>query len=100
MPFATDYMSENHFAPIPVAVYCFDLLMCAVSYSILVTQLIGHHGRDSDFAKAIGNDTKGRISLCLYMVAIPLAFVKPWLSILAVLIVAAMWLIPDKRFER
>jgi uncharacterized membrane protein len=99
MPFATGYMSENHFAPIPVAVYAFDLFMCAVAYTILVVQLIGHHGRDSEFAKAIGSDRKGKISLLLYFVSIPAAFVQPWISIVLMLIVACIWFIPDRRFE-
>jgi uncharacterized membrane protein len=98
MPFATGYMSENHFAPVPVAVYSFDLFMCAVAYTILVIQLIGHHGRDSDFAKAIGSDRKGKISLVLYLLSIPLAFVQPWISITLMLIVACIWFIPDRRF--
>jgi uncharacterized membrane protein len=100
LPFATGFMSENHFAPIPVAVYSFDLFMCAVAYTILVVHLIGHHGADSDFAKAIGGDRKGKVSLLLYLVSIPLAFVQPWISIALMVIVAGIWFIPDRRFER
>jgi uncharacterized membrane protein len=99
MPFATGFMSENHFAPIPVAVYAFDLFMCAVAYTILVIQLIGHHGRDSDFAIAIGGDRKGKISLLLYLFSIPVAFIQPWISIAMMLVVAGIWFIPDRRFE-
>jgi uncharacterized membrane protein len=99
MPFATGYMSENHFAPIPVAVYSFDLFMCAVAYTILVIQLIGHHGRDSEFAKAIGNDKKGKISLLCYLIAMPAAFVHPWISLGLMILVAGIWFVPDRRFE-
>ncbi len=100
MPFSTGFMAENHFAPIPVAVYAFDLLMCAVAYTILVMHLIGHHGKDSEFAKALGGDFKGKVSMILYVAAIPLAFVNEWISMALVLIVAGIWFIPDRRFER
>jgi uncharacterized membrane protein len=100
MPFATGFMSENHFAPVPVAVYAFDLLMCAVAYTILVMHLIGHHGKDSDFAKALGSDFKSKVSLAFYVAAVPLAFVNQWISIALMLAVACIWFIPDRRFER
>jgi uncharacterized membrane protein len=80
MPFATGFMSENHFSTVPVALYAFDLFMCAIAYTILVIHLIGHHGKDSDFAKAIGSDRKGKISLLCYLFAMPAAFVQPWIS--------------------
>jgi uncharacterized membrane protein len=99
MPFATGFMSENHFATVPVALYAFDLFMCAVAYTILVIHLIGHHGRDSEFAKAIGSDRKGKISLLCYLLAMPAAFVHPWISLALVLAVACIWFIPDRRFE-
>ena len=99
MPFATGFMAENHFAPIPVAVYAFDLFMCAVAYTILVMHLVGHHGKDSDFAKSLGSDFKGKTSLALYLAAIPLAFVYSWISIALMLIVAGIWFVPDRRFE-
>jgi uncharacterized membrane protein len=98
VPFATGFMSENHFAPIPVAVYAFDLFMCAVAYTILVIVLIGHHGRDSEFAKALGSDRKGKISLVCYLIAMPMAFASVWISIALMLFVAGMWFIPDRRF--
>jgi uncharacterized membrane protein len=99
MPFATGFMSENHFATVPVALYAFDLFMCAVAYTILVIHLIGHHGRDSEFAKAIGSDRKGKISLLCYLLAMPAAFVHPWISLALILAVACIWFIPDRRFE-
>ncbi len=100
LPFATGWMGENHFAPLPAAVYGFDLLMCGVAYYILVRTLIRNHGRDSDFARALGRDIKGKISPVAYLAAIPLAFVSPWISMGLYAAVAAMWLIPDRRFER
>jgi uncharacterized membrane protein len=100
MPFATGFMSENHFATVPVALYAFDLFMCAVAYTILVIHLIGHHGRDSEFAKAIGSDRKGKISVLAYLIAMPAAFVHPWISLVLILAVACIWFIPDRRFER
>jgi uncharacterized membrane protein len=99
MPFATGFMAENHFAAIPVAVYAFDLFMCAVAYTILVIHLIGHHGHDSDFAKAIGSDRKGKISLLFYLIAMPAALVNSWISLALILAVAYIWFIPDRRFE-
>jgi uncharacterized membrane protein len=83
-----------------VAVYAFDLLMCAVAYTILTVHLVGHHGKDSDFAKALGSDFKGKLSLALYFASIPLAFANQWISLALVLIVALIWFIPDRRFER
>jgi uncharacterized membrane protein len=100
LPFATGWMGENHFEPLPVSLYGFDLLMCGVAYYILAHALIANHGKESDFARALGNDFKGKISPLAYLAAIPLAFVNPWISIGLYAAVAAMWLIPDKRFER
>jgi uncharacterized membrane protein len=100
IPFTTGFMAENHFAPIPVAVYAFDLLMCAVAYTILTVHLVGHHGKDSDFAKALGSDFKGKLSLALYFASIPLALVHQWIALALVLTVAVIWFIPDRRFER
>lgn len=98
MPFATGFMGENHFAPIPVAVYAIDLCMCAIAYTILALVLVGHHGKDSDFAKRLGSDTKGKISLTAYLLAIPLAFVNQWIALALMAVVACIWFIPDRRF--
>ena len=100
MPFATGFMGENHFAPLPVALYGVDLLMSAVAYFILVQALLRCHGRDSDFAARIGSDFKGKISLVAYAAAIGLAVVHPWIPLAIYVGVAAMWFIPDRRFER
>ena len=100
MPFTTGWMGENHFAPLPVAVYGADLLMCAIAYFILVRALIATHGRDSEFAARVGTDWKGKIPLVAYSLAIALAFVSVWISLAIYAGIAAVWFIPDRRFER
>ena len=99
IPFATAWMGENHFADATVAIYGFVLLMSAIAYYILAHQLISIHGRDSEFARALGRDQKGVISALAYLVAVPIAFFYPVVSMLLYSCVAAMWLIPDRRFE-
>jgi len=100
VPFVTGWMDENHFAPVTVAAYGSVLLGSAVAYTILVRVLLKVHDKDSTFAKAIGNDLKGKISLLMYLAAIPLAFVQPWISGALYVGVAAIWLYPDRRFEK
>jgi uncharacterized membrane protein len=99
-PFTTAWMGENHFAPMPVAVYGAGLLMNAIAYTILVRTLIRRHGPDSEFAARIGSDLKGSISLVLYMLAVGLSFVSSWISLAIYFAVAMIWLVPDRRFER
>jgi uncharacterized membrane protein len=98
-PFTTGWMGENHFAPVPVAVYGVGLLMNAIAYTILVRALIKAHGADSEFAAKIGTDVKGYVSLALYILAVGLSFVSSWISLGLFFIVAMIWLIPDRRFE-
>jgi len=98
-PFTTAWMGENHFAQTPVAVYGVGLLMNAIAYTILVRTLIKRHGRDSEFAARIGSDAKGIISLVLYVTAVALSFVNPWISLAIYFGVAMIWLVPDRRFE-
>lgn len=100
MPVTTAFMGENHFAPVPVAVYGIDLVLCAVAYTILVIKLHHLHGADTIFAKAVGHDKKGKISLACYVVAVLLAFFNQWISVAIYVAVAAIWFVPDKRFER
>ena len=100
MPFATGLMGENDFAPVTVALYAADLAMCAIAYTLLVFALMAEHGPDSDFARAIGSDRKGKISLACYVAAIPLAFVQPLVSMALMAVVAAIWIVPDRRFAR
>jgi uncharacterized membrane protein len=100
VPFTTAWMDENHFHSWPVAVYGMVLLMAGVAYFILTKALIQLHGKDSTLAKAIGRDKKGKLSIVAYAVAIPLAFAKPWIAASGYVLVALMWLIPDRRIER
>ena len=100
IPATTAFMGENHFATVPVAVYGIDLAMCAIAYTILVVMLHRLHGKDTAFAKALGNDRKGKISTALYLSAIPLTFVNQWIGVAIYVIVALVWLVPDTRFER
>jgi uncharacterized membrane protein len=99
IPFVTGWMGENHFAAWPVACYGAVLLCAAVAYFILARVLISHHGRDSAIAKALGRDFKGKVSVAFYAAAIPLSFVSPWLACALYVLVAVMWLIPDRRIE-
>lgn len=99
-PFTTGWMGENQFAPWPVAVYGAVLFMAAVAYFILVRVIIAVHGPDSELAKAMGRDWKGKIPLAAYAAAMALAFVSPWISCALYVAVALMWLIPDRRIER
>jgi uncharacterized membrane protein len=98
-PFTAGWMGENHFASLPVALYGVNFLMSAIAYTILVRVILHSHGKDSDIAKAIGSDTKGKISLALYVIAIPLALYFPWIAGALYLAVALIWLIPDRRIE-
>ncbi len=100
LPFSTGWMGENHFARWPVALLGINLLMAAIAYTILLFTIIHHHGRDSKLAEAIGGDTKGKISLALYVASIFLAlFVNNWLGFITLFVPAAIWLIPDRRME-
>jgi uncharacterized membrane protein len=101
MPFATAWMGENHFAAMPVAVYCVDLCMCAVAYTVLQAQIIKFEGAQSVLHQAVGSDLKGKISLASYVLAIPVALAGwPWLAGLLVGAVACIWFIPDRRIEK
>jgi uncharacterized membrane protein len=100
IPFATGWMGENHFAPLPTALYGAALLMPAIAYVILQLAIIRLHGRDGTLARALGGDFKGKISPVLYLTAIALSFVAPWAAQAIYVAVALMWLIPDRRIER
>jgi len=100
VPFTTAWMGENHYAPLPVAIYGVMLLFAGVAYFILTRSLIAHHGKNSILAKSIGNDWKGAVSLLTYLLAIPLAFVRPWISCACYALVALVWLLPDRRIEK
>lgn len=100
IPFVTAWMGENHFGSAPVALYGIILLLAAIAYTILVQSLLSLHGPDSLLATALGSDFKGKISIVLDLIAIPLAFLKPWVAFAIYVLVAVMWLAPDRRIER
>ncbi len=99
VPFVTRWVGESHFAPLPTAVYGGVLLLAAVAYLMLTIAILALHGPSSRLAKAVGRETKGKLSAALYVVAIPLAFVSPWIAIGIYVFVALFWLIPDRRIE-
>ncbi len=100
LPFATGWMGENHFAEFPVLLYGIIVLMAAVSYTILSNLLIKIHGQESILAKALGKDRKGVLSLVLYLTAISFACFYPLISGTIFVLVAVIWLFPDKRIEK
>jgi uncharacterized membrane protein len=101
MPVTTAFMGENHFAPVPVAVYGIDLILCALAYAILVVQLRKLHGPDTAFTRALGDARKEKLSLVVYAAAILLAlFVNQWIGLALYFVMAASWLVPDRRYER
>jgi TMEM175 potassium channel family protein len=100
VPFTTAWMGENHFASLPAAVYGFVLLMAALAYYILQQRIIAAQGRNSLLKKAIGGDWKGKLSPALYTAAVIIAFAAPWVSIGIYVLVALIWLVPDRRIER
>jgi uncharacterized membrane protein len=99
VPFATGWMGENHFAAAPTALYGAVLLMAAIAYYILQQLIIASQGSGSILKRAIGGDWKGKLSPILYAVAIPLAFWQRWVSLAIYVLVALLWLIPDRRIE-
>jgi uncharacterized membrane protein len=100
IPFVTGWMGENNFTTIPVALYGMILLMAGVAYYFLAHSLADLHGHGSSLAIAIGNDWKGKVSLLIYLAGIGLCFIHPLLGFGCYVLVAAMWFIPDKRFEK
>lgn len=99
IPFVTGWMGENHFAPLPTAVYGVVLLAAAVAYYVLQRLIIAEQGADSKLKAAIGKDIKGKLSPLIYLVAILMAFINQWVSDGLFVLVALMWLIPDRRIE-
>ena len=100
VPFATGWMGENHFATWPTALYGVVLLMAALSYTWLQTLIIRAEGPDSMLAQAVQADWKGKLSLALYALAIVVALRLGWLSLAIYVVVALIWLVPDRRIER
>jgi uncharacterized membrane protein len=100
LPFATGWMGENHFAPTPSALYGAVLLMAGFAYWVLQKMIIATDGEDSRLKKAMGADWKGNGSLIIYLIAVPMAFVSHWIAQALYVVVALLWLVPDRRIER
>jgi len=99
-PFVTAWMGENHFAALPTALYGVVLLFAGIAYFILTRVLLLIHDAGSRLAIALGADFKGKISIVIYLLAIPLAFVRPWIAWSLYIVVVVAWLAPDRRIER
>jgi TMEM175 potassium channel family protein len=99
IPVTTGWMGENHLAPAPVAAYGVVLILSAAAYTVLQLEIIAAQGPASKLAQAVGRDRKGKLSLALYIIGTPLAFVSPWISIAIYVLVALIWLAPDPRIE-
>jgi uncharacterized membrane protein len=100
VPFTTRWMGESHFATWPMAVYGVSLFMPAIAYTILLRRLIAVNGADSELARAIRGDAKGYVSLAIYAVGIALSFWQPQAGLACYVVVALIWLVPDRRIER
>jgi len=99
-PFVTGWAGENHFEAAPTAVYGAVLFMAAVAYYLLQLAIVRQEGRDSKLAASLGSDLKGKMSPVLYALAIGVTFVEPWISAGIYMLVAAIWLVPDRRIAR
>jgi uncharacterized membrane protein len=99
-PFVTAWMGQNHFAAVPVALYGIVLFFAGCAYFILAQVLIAKHGKDSVIAKALGRDVKGKISVLIYALAIFSAFTRPGIACGLYVVVAIIWLVPDRRIEK
>ncbi len=100
IPFVTGWMGENRFAALPVALYGAIMLLAAIAWYILARVLVALHGKDSALATAIGRDDKAKISLAIYFAAVWLAFVSSWIACGLYVLVAVLWLVPDRRIEK
>jgi uncharacterized membrane protein len=100
VPFTTAWVGDTHLAPVPTAVYGVILVLAAIAYTMLQTVIIRSQGPHSRLRAAIGSDAKGKVSIVLYASAIVLAFIAPWISGALYVVVALIWLVPDRRIER
>lgn len=100
VPFASGWMGANPDATLPAALYGVVLLMASIAYNVLQKLIINTEGVSSMLKQAIGNDTKGKISMLAYMAASALAIIRPWIAQALYVILALLWLIPDKRIEK
>ena len=99
IPFVIRWMDETHFAAMPTAAYGVVLALSAIAYILLERSIIACNGPSSKLARAVGGDLKGKMSLSVYALAIPLAFVHPWIALALYVVVAMIWFIPDRRIE-
>ncbi len=100
IPFTTSWIGENYHAYAPVTLYGIVLLMSAIAYFILQKEILNHHEKDFALRKAVGKDTKGKLSVVIYLVAIVLSFFNTWAAIACYFVVAVIWFIPDRRIEK
>ena len=100
IPFATAWLGEHGSAPVPTAIYGVALLMPALAFYVMQTVIIRRRGDDAALKRAIGRDIKGKLSPPLYFAGIGLSFLRPWIADAIYVLVALMWLIPDRRVER
>jgi uncharacterized membrane protein len=100
VPFATDWIGESNFGAQPVAIYGVILLLAAIAFTILVKLLIARHGKDSMLAQAVGEDRKGKVSMLLYVIGITGVLISPWIGVAMYIIVALIWLVPDRRIAK
>jgi len=99
-PFATGWMGENHFESLPSAAYGFILLMAAIAYYVLQQCIIAAGGSQSVLKRALGSDWKGKLSPLIYIIAIAASFVVHWVAQALYVLIALVWLVPDRRIER
>ena len=99
VPFAIRWIDETGFTALPTAAYGVVLAMAAFGYILLQRAIIGCNGRSSRLAAALGSDLKGKVSFSLFLIAIPLAWLRPWMSIALYIVVALTWFVPDRRIE-
>jgi len=99
VPFMIRWMDETGITALPTAAYGVVLAMSAIGYILLQTAIVACNGRSSKLAAAVGNDFKGKVSLTLYIAAIPLAFMSPWISVGIYVAIALLWFVPDRRIE-
>ena len=99
VPFVIRWMDDTHFAPSPTSAYGIVLVLCSISYILLERTIIEYNGPNSKLARAVGRDLKSKISFVIYALAIPLAFVRPWIAIALYVVIAMTWFIPDRRIE-
>jgi len=98
-PFVTAWMGEHSFARVPTAVYGFVFLLAATAYNILQRAIVHEEGRESPFAVALGADVKGKVSVLIYLACIPIALVNQWVAVAGYILVAILWLNPDRRLR-